>query len=104
MPVPHLQFTVRGMLISVAVVGSLLSVARCLLCLEDSTYNAEGYSEDKFMSIRHGMQESDVVRILGAPLKVDEATEYVEVDLRTESPSGLGPCRTLHPSRPCQVG
>jgi len=66
------------MMISVAVVGLLLSVPSCLVWLEDSTYYAEGYSDGKFMSIRHGMHESDVVRILGEPLKVEEATEYIE--------------------------
>jgi hypothetical protein len=70
MAASHARFTVRGMMISVAVVGSLLSVPSCLVRWTDTTYYAKGYSDQKFLSIPHGMQESDVIRILGEPLKV----------------------------------
>jgi hypothetical protein len=67
------------MLISVAVIGLLLAAPRFLiLWLMDSTYYADGYSDAKFLSIRHGMRESNVVRILGSPLKVREAEQCIE--------------------------
>ena len=78
MRLPHRRFTVRAMMISVAVVASLLTIPTCVHWFEDSTYYANGYSDGNFMSIRHGMQESDVIRILGEPLKVEEVTEYIE--------------------------
>jgi hypothetical protein len=78
MLLPHVQFTVRRLMIGVAGVAALLSVPSCLVWLEDSTYYAEGYSIDRFMSIRHGMDEAEVRRILGEPLKVEAVTESIE--------------------------
>jgi hypothetical protein len=78
MPSPRMQFTVRGIMILVAVMGALFSIPSWLVWMEDSTYYAKGYSEDRFSSIRLGMQESEVIRILGKPLKVENPTEFIE--------------------------
>jgi hypothetical protein len=76
---PHVRFTVRGIMILVVLTGALFSIPSCLVRMEDSTYYAKGYSDDKFGSLRPGMKESEVIRILGAPLKVENPTEYIEL-------------------------
>src|SRR6476620_11233305 len=78
MPSPHMRFTVRGIMILVAVMGALFSIPTCLVWMEDSTYYAKGYSEGRFRSIRPGMQESEVIRILGEPLNVENPREFIE--------------------------
>lgn len=70
-------------------VSSVIVLAACLLafpgCLQlawetmqDTTYYAPAYTEAKFRSIREEMLESDVIRVLGNPLKTEKATEYIE--------------------------
>jgi hypothetical protein len=46
--------------------------------LQDTSYYAPDYTEAKFRSIREGMLEAEVIRVLGDPLKVEKATEYIE--------------------------
>jgi hypothetical protein len=58
--------------------GALVSVPRCLLWLEDTSYYAPSYSEQKNISIKCGMRASSVLLILGEPLKVEKVTAYTE--------------------------
>lgn len=86
-----MRFRTRSLLIAIAGIAILLSVPSCFQAawewLEDSTDYAPGYTEARFKSIRDGMLEAEVRRVLGAPLRVVKATEYTEW---IYGPSNLG--------------
>jgi len=69
------HFRVRTLLLAVALIAVLFSVPSVLTMvwqtLQDTTYYSPGYSEWNFRSIRLGMQESEVIRLLGQPLQAD---------------------------------
>ncbi len=80
---PRLRFTIRRLMVMVAVAGMVLAVAKLLFidnrptdflfaaisALEGhSTIYAEGYSESKFRSLRVGMTAAQVEAVMGAPL------------------------------------
>ena len=72
-----LRFRVRTRLLVIAAIAVLLSVPSCFVAvwqtLQDTTYYAAGYSERNFRSIRRGMHESEVIRLLGQPLRANSA-------------------------------
>jgi hypothetical protein len=67
------RFRVRTLLLVVVLAAGMLAVPSCLVAawqtLQDTTYYAPGYSEWNFRSIRPGMPESEVIRLLGQPLQ-----------------------------------
>jgi hypothetical protein len=74
MMLPRVRFTLRRLMAAVAVAGLVSWIT-----LGDpfrTTVYAPGYSEDKFQSIRSGMSDSEVIRILGEPLKDDPNAGY----------------------------
>jgi hypothetical protein len=78
---PRVRFTVRQMMVVVAALGIILTLARYVF-IEDSpdqllagilhphsTVYASGYNESRFRSIRIGMGTSQVERLVGSPLE-----------------------------------
>lgn len=63
----------------VALIAVLLAVPGCFLrlfqLLADTTVYAPGFRQDRFDSIRVGMDEAEVRRLLGAPLSREEDPE-----------------------------
>jgi hypothetical protein len=86
-----MRFYTKSLLIAITGIALLLSIPSCLRVawewLEDTSYYAPGYTEAKFNSIREGMLEAEVIRVLGKPLKVMKATECTEW---IYGPSNLG--------------
>src|SRR4051794_20083777 len=81
MRLPRARFTVRRMMVVVAALGIVLTLARYVF-IEDSpdqllaamlhghsTVYARGYNESRFRTIRIGMTVSQVERLVGCPLE-----------------------------------
>jgi hypothetical protein len=64
--------TIRRSMAVIAFVALLFSIPSCAVslwqALQDTSGYAPGYSEHAFQMIREGMNERDVVRLLGRPL------------------------------------
>lgn len=97
-PAVSVRFRVRTILLTVAVAAGVLAVPSCLTTawrtLQDTTHYAPGYSEWKFRSIRPGMHESEVIRLLGQPLRIHAAEPritwyYGPPTLRVSGDGGL---------------
>jgi hypothetical protein len=66
MRLPRVRFTVRRLLLAVAIVAMLFAAGNWLAGCD--TLCAPGYSEDAFRSLRVGMTTREVEAIMGPPL------------------------------------
>ena len=75
----HLMAAVAATALATALLIAVPKLLRLAFeAIQDTTRYAPGYSEARFRSIRTGMPEAEVRRLLGDPLAVRAATEYVE--------------------------
>jgi outer membrane protein assembly factor BamE (lipoprotein component of BamABCDE complex) len=69
MGLPRVQFTVRQMMVGVAVVALCCTATERLIHgFEDAVY-AEAYSESNFLSLQNGMTKRQVQVIMGEPIR-----------------------------------
>lgn len=72
-PPVSIRVRLRTLLLVVAGAAGMLAMPSCLATawqtLQDTTYYSPGYSEWNFGTIRPGMPESEVIRLLGQPLQ-----------------------------------
>jgi hypothetical protein len=89
---PRVRFTVRRMMIAVAVIGLCCFIAERLIHGSEDTVYADGYSEQRFSTIAIGRTKDQVHTVMGAPLRKSRipAPDGVEIELwqYSESPSG----------------
>ena len=85
----------RSWLILVAGAATAFAVRGCLVALDDTTDYAPGYRETNFTSIKIGMTEAEVTRILGEPFCIANASsKYIKYyygpdNLRISDEGGL---------------
>ena len=75
----HLMIAVAATALATALVMAVPTLLRLAFeAIQDTTRYAPGYTEAGFQSIRPGMPESEVRRLLGEPLSIRAAREYIE--------------------------
>jgi hypothetical protein len=67
MALPRVRFTVRRMMLAVAVIGLAVFAVRQMV-FANTVYSA-GYDEIRFRQVRVGMTSSEVEALLGPPLR-----------------------------------
>jgi hypothetical protein len=90
MRLPRVRFTIRRMMIAVAVVGLCFALAERLIHGFEDTAYADGYSEQKFLNLVIGMTTHEVRSLMGAPIRLSSWADGGDVELweYSVSPSG----------------
>jgi hypothetical protein len=93
MRLPRVRFTVRRMMMAVAVIGLCCYLAERLIHGFEDTVYADGYSEQRFTTISIGMTTNQVQAIMGAPIRKNSWVDGGDIELWRYSDSpGDGNC------------
>ena len=81
MRLPSVQFTVRQLMVGVAVIALCCTATERLIHGFQDTVYADGYSEPSFLSLHNVMTNSQVQAIMGEPIRKNSWNDGGEVDL-----------------------